>query len=188
VTNQVQYPQVGVCGLSCRLCPRFHTDAQSKCDGCKTASRMGAGCPFITCAVKKKGIEFCWQCEDCASCEKWQQHRELGKQYDSFICYRALEANIDFIHRHGIEQFEKYQKKKEQLLTAMLREFDDGRSKSYYCIAATVLTGEELQLALETAHRQTASADKKERAYCLHTILDNMSARIGVPFKLRKSR
>jgi hypothetical protein len=25
---------------------------------------MAVGCPFITCAVKKKGIEFCWDCEE----------------------------------------------------------------------------------------------------------------------------
>jgi len=33
---------------------------------------MAAGCPFITCAVKKKGIEFCWDCEENKTCEKWK--------------------------------------------------------------------------------------------------------------------
>lgn len=56
---QVDYPEIGICGLSCRLCPSYHIEGKSRCAGCKSANRMAVGCPFITCAVKKKGIEFC---------------------------------------------------------------------------------------------------------------------------------
>jgi hypothetical protein len=54
----IQYAEVGVCGLSCRLCSMYHTQTESRCAGCKSYARMAVGCPFITCAVKKKGIEF----------------------------------------------------------------------------------------------------------------------------------
>jgi len=57
----IKFIEVGVCGLSCRLCPTYHSKAESKCAGCKSPDRMAVGCPFITCAVKKKGVEFCWQ-------------------------------------------------------------------------------------------------------------------------------
>ncbi len=59
---EIKYPQVGICGLSCILCPMYQTDSKSKCEGCKSETRMIIGCPFITCAIKKRGIEFCWEC------------------------------------------------------------------------------------------------------------------------------
>ena len=106
---------------------------------------MGAGCPFITCAVKKKGIELCTDCPEGETCERWKRHRELSKTVDSFVCYQKLEDNIRSIKRHGIEAFEETQEKRCRLLGEMLAEFDDGRSKSFYCIAATVMEPEELE-------------------------------------------
>jgi len=26
----IKYPEIGICGLSCRLCPRYHTESKSK--------------------------------------------------------------------------------------------------------------------------------------------------------------
>jgi len=43
----IKYPEIGICGLSCRLCPRYHTESKSRCGGCKSEFRMSAGCPFI---------------------------------------------------------------------------------------------------------------------------------------------
>lgn len=185
VTAEVKYPQVGVCGLSCRLCPRYHTQTKSRCGGCKTESRMAAGCPFITCALKKRGIEFCWQCEDHGSCGRWRTRREHGKHRDSFVCYRALEANIAFVQQYGVERLEEAEKVREQLLAIMLRDFNDGRSKTYYCIAATVLTVGQLRDALDTAEQQSAGCEAREGVRLLHAVLDEMAAGEGVPLKLR---
>ncbi|NLL53126.1 MAG: DUF3795 domain-containing protein [Peptococcaceae bacterium] len=77
----IKYPKMGICGLSCQLCPMYHTDANSRCEGCKSKSRMTLGCPFITCAIKKKEVEFCWECKESPNCEKWRKHREAGAEY-----------------------------------------------------------------------------------------------------------
>ncbi|MDM7991832.1 MAG: DUF3795 domain-containing protein [Candidatus Fermentibacter sp.] len=66
----MNHPEIGICGLSCRLCPRFHTAGTSRCEGCRGGNRVAAGCPFITCAVKRRGIEFCWDCGDACTCER----------------------------------------------------------------------------------------------------------------------
>ena len=149
----ISYPEIGICGLSCRLCPTYNTEATSRCGGCKSESRMAVGYPFITCAVRRKEIEFCWDCEENQACEKWKKHRELGKQYDSFKCYQKLEDDINFIQANGVDRFEEQQRSRERILTEMLREFNEGRSKSYYCIAATVLEIEELRNALDNARK-----------------------------------
>ena len=126
---EIRYPEIGICGLSCRLCPSYHADGPSRCGGCKTESRMGAGCPFITCALKKKSVEFCWDCDEHETCEKWKKHREAGKNADSFTCYQNMEEDIAFIQKNGIEAFEQIQKTRERLLVEMLQEFNEGRSK-----------------------------------------------------------
>lgn len=179
------YPEIGICGLSCRLCPRYHTDGESRCFGCKTESRMAAGCPFITCA-RKKDVEFCVDCPEGHTCDRWKKHREAGKSHDSFKCYQRLEDDVAFIQEHGIQQFEEAQKSREALLKIMLREFNDGRSKSYYCIAATVLSPEELRDALDEARRKIAGTDVKSRSKALHEALDKAAARSGCILKLRK--
>jgi len=186
VNIQIKYPEIGICGLSCRLCPRYHTESKSKCGGCKSEFRMSAGCPFITCAIKKKGIEFCWQCEENESCEKWTKHREFSKRVDSFICYQKLEDDIVFIKKNGVNEFEKIQKKREDLLKVMLQEFNEGRSKSYYCIAATVLEIEELEEILNKAKKDSTGLEIKEKSKMLHSILDEIAKRKDYYLKLRK--
>ena len=182
---KIRYPEIGICGLSCRLCPHYHTEGASRCRGCKTESRMGAGCPFITCALKRKGIEFCWDCEENETCEKWTKHKEAAKKADSFTCYQKLEDNIACIRTNGADEFEEMQKKRELLLQEMLREFNEGRSKSYYCIAATVLEMGELEEALTKAHKGSRGLGMKERSKVLHFILDEIAKQRNYYLKLR---
>ena len=182
----IQYPEIGICGLSCRLCPMYNAQTSSRCAGCKSPGRIAVGCPFITCAVKKKGIEFCWDCPQDSTCEKWRKHREAGKLHDSFKCYQRLEADIAFIRKRGVVEFEKDQKTREQLLTEMLQHFNDGRSRSCFCIASTVLEIGELKDALTKAAVQSRNLPPKEKAKVMRSILDSISREKGYLLKLRK--
>lgn len=182
----IKYPEIGICGLSCRLCPRYHTEGDSRCGGCKSEYRMAAGCPFITCAIKKKHVEFCGECGDRLTCDKWKKHRDAGKLHDSFKCYQKLEDDIVFIQEHGLRQFEEAQMDRETLLKIMLHEFNEGRSKSYYCIAATVLPIDELKDTLHAIRRAHGEADIKTRSRALHSALDKVAAQTGHVLLLRK--
>lgn len=182
----IRYREIGICGLSCRLCPRHHTIGESKCGGCKSEYMLAVGCPFITCAVKRKGIEFCWSCEESKTCEKLRKQKEFGKQHDTFTCYQKLEDNIFFIQNKGIDEFEKEQKMKEELLKKMLLEFNEGRSKTYYCIAVTVLGIEELKEALNEAKKKTQGLEIKEKSRILHSMLDELAEKKHNCLKLRK--
>jgi len=147
---------------------------------------MGAGCPFITCAVKRRGIEFCWQCAEKDACEKWRKHRAFGAERDTFKCYQKLGDNIDYIQRNGVGAFEEAQKVRARLLGAMLQEFNEGRSKSYYCLAATVLEVGELEAALVQARRDSAELEIKDKSKLLHSILDEIAEEKRYYLKLRK--
>jgi hypothetical protein len=185
VPMRIKHPEVGICGLSCRLCPTYQSTAASRCGGCKSPGRMQVGCPFITCAVKKRGVEFCWECPDHAACPKWAAHRKHGRSRDSFVCYQRLEDTIAGIERRGLAAFVADQKKRERLLEAMLRDFNEGRSKSYYCIAATVMTVPELSRALTAARQAARGMDVKTRARILHAILDKIASSRKYNLKLR---
>jgi hypothetical protein len=147
---------------------------------------MGAGCPFITCAVKRKGIEFCWDCPENSFCEKWASHRAFSLEHDTFVCYQRLENNISFIRENGERAFEKEQKTRERLLREMLRDFNEGRSKRYYSIAAAVMEIAELEEALRQAGNDSKGKDLKARARVLHGILDETAENKKYLLKLRK--
>jgi hypothetical protein len=68
----------------------------------------------------------------------------------------------------------------------MLRDFNEGRSKSYYCIAATVLEIEELKGALTRAKKESDGLNVKRRSKVLHSILDSIAGKKSYCLKLRK--
>lgn len=182
----IQYPKIGICGLSCRLCPSYHARGPSRCAGCKSADRIAVGCPFTTCAVKKRQIEFCWNCGESKSCQRWGNHRKAGRRRDSFVCYQKLEDNIAFMQRGGVGVFEREQKTREKWLIEVLNGYDDGRSKTYYSIAATVMEIEELRTALSQAGSQSAGFGRKEKSKQLHLIQDHIAEKRHYSLRLRK--
>jgi hypothetical protein len=148
---------------------------------------MAVGCPFITCAVKRRGIEFCWECEESVSCGRWAGHRACGREHDSFVCYAALEDNIAAIERDGIDAFVAGQRQREALLREMLEQFNEGRSKTYYSIAVTVLDPAEVRSALDAARQDMAGeADVRVRSKALHARLDEIASTRGLRLALRK--
>jgi hypothetical protein len=182
----VRWLEIGICGLSCRLCPMYHIKGENRCGGCKSESRKFVGCTFINCAIKKKGIEFCWDCEENVSCDKWKKHREFSKNRDSFVCYQRLENNVHFIQKYGVEEFDRVQRIRGKLLNEILQEFNEGRSKSYYCIASTVLEISELEKALREAKKQSEGLAIKEKAKIMHQILNSSAETKNYYLKLRK--
>lgn len=147
---------------------------------------MGAPCPFHNCAIKKKGIEFCGFCDENTTCDRWRKFREMGKQHDSIVCYQKLEDNIAFIQKNGMDEFEKQQETREQLVRSVLSEFNDGRSKTFYCIAATVLEIGELEKVLEEARAASMNLDLKAKAEVMHSLLNKIAKNKNYLLKLRK--
>ena len=180
------YIEIGVCGLSCRLCPAYYRETKSKCEGCKSEYRMGAACPFHNCAVKKKGISYCGFCDEKDTCARWRKFREAGKQHDSILSYQRLEDNINCIETIGIEAFEKQQETRERLLREILMEFNEGRSKTFYCIAATVIEIDELESALAKAHAKSKGLDIKAKSEVMHSVLNEIAENKNYSLKLRR--
>jgi hypothetical protein len=186
IPEHMKYLAIAACGLSCVICPGYVMTTKSRCPGCKTDWRLGGPCSILYCIAKKDDIEFCWQCPDCETCEKWNRHREYSRQYDSFISYYALEDNVAYQREHGAKAFEKRQAEKAKLLHELLDEFNEGRSKSYFCVAATMLEADELKSALKKGRLESTGLEIKPKAKLMHTILDGIAEEQGITLKLRK--
>jgi len=181
-----EFTEIGICGLSCRLCPARYREGASRCGGCKSPERIKVGCSFIRCIRDKPGLEFCGSCGQSRGCGKWAKHRAYSKKGDSFVCYQGLERNIAFIRKQGLAAFEKAEKRRQALLEHMLEGFNEGRSKTCYSIAATVMEPEELERALDEAERESAGMGIEGRSRALHAALDAIASRKKYHLKLRK--
>jgi hypothetical protein len=68
----------------------------------------------------------------------------------------------------------------------MLAEFNEGRSKSFYCIVATVLDIQEITQAIAMAKNKSVGKDMRSRSKDLHMVLDRIAEQRNCSLKLRK--
>jgi hypothetical protein len=184
-----QYYTIGCCGIDCGLCPRYYTEGSSRCPGCfgKNFAKKHPACSFITCCVKKKRLEVCTECNEYP-CSKFS--KETGEM-DSFVTHRNVPANLCFIKQNGLNDFITQQKKRIELLEMLLKEYDDGKSKSFYCIACTLLSIDSLHESVylsreEIISKKIADDDKKSKAQIIHGALNRAADLEKVELKLRK--
>jgi hypothetical protein len=188
--NSKTYPTIGACGIDCGLCPRYHTRTASRCPGCAPEGFLDIGgqwCKMTRCAVRDRGYET------CADCAEFPCHRFEGWDVaDSFVSHLSSIANLRAIREHGIQAFAAQQRMRIQLLETMLNEFDDGRSKSYCCLAAALLPLDVIDQCLQEARRVVNTSairedDRKGRAKVLHRVMDLAAEQSSISLRLRKA-
>lgn len=184
------YPTIGCCGIDCGMCPRYYTVGSSRCPGCCGSDFFNKhpSCPLITCCVKKKELEVCAQCSEFP-CPKF----EGGGSRESFVTHKASISNLNLIKEHGIEEFARQQKKRIELLETMLNDFDDGRSKSFYCISAALLPIADLETSLNKTEQKMRTNsirrdDIKARAGILREFLRELADERGIELRLGQNR
>jgi hypothetical protein len=181
------YPTIAVCGLDCGLCPRYYTAGKSRCPGCGGPgfAAKHPSCSFITCCVKKKGLETCGECPEfpCAKFKSEEAYR--ATESPSYPPARKMLPNLCFIREHGTARFLRQQRRRIGLLESMLGGFDDGRSRSFYCRAAALLEPRGVEAALRRARREINAAgfpshDAKARAKLLRALLIEHASSDGI--------
>ncbi len=184
-----KHPVVGACGLSCGLCPRYYTEGPSRCPGCGGPDFFNKhpSCGFFTCCVKEKGLESCGQCCDLDNCPRVLKNLEAAKEHDSFISYRPLAGNLIFIRGKGIGEFVRLEKEKIAFLKELLKQYDDGRSKSFLCLSCQLLPIDSLKNIVNAASNVISQEnDAKNRARVLKEAISELAETLGVSLKLRR--
>lgn len=180
---------LGCCGLDCGLCPRFYTSGPSRCPGCcgEDFFNKHPSCPFVTCCAKKKDLEVCAQCDEYP-CTKFDKETGLT---DSFITHRKVRDNQKAIQESGLDAFIEQQAQRIAILEKMLEHYDDGKSKSYYCIAAALLSLDGLARSIQGAEQEVRDrsidrSDFKTKAKVLRQFLEDTAQGENAELKLRK--
>jgi len=182
------YPIIACCGLDCGLCPTYYTKGPSKCPGCCGPDFFSKhpSCSIITCCVKKNGFETCAECSEfiCSKLKGWDI-------YDSFICHRVSLANLSFISKKGIEAFLSQQNKRIKLLERMLEYFNEGRSKSFFCLATALIPITDLEHSLNGSQLKIKndgimSDDFKTKSKILKECLNHYANKRKIRMKLIK--
>lgn len=159
----------------------------SRCPGCCGPEFFGKhpSCSFITCCVKKKNLEVCAECSDfpCSKFKSEEEYRQL-KESSSYPSYKKVMPNLNFVKEHGIEKFAEQQKKRIKSLETMIADFDDGRSRSFYCKSVALLDLAALENSLDKAIERIETGninpnDTKTKAKILRGMLAGI-ANIGL--------
>lgn len=99
--------------------------------------------------------------------------------------------NLNFIKEHGIKDFVEQQKKRIKLLEIMIENFDDGRSRSFYCKATAFLDLMNIEDSLDKATQKIKannikSDNTKAKAKILNDILNEIAFKDGIELVKKK--
>lgn len=177
----ITHPIAGCCGIACGLCPRYYTAGVSRCPGCG-----GAGfedkhppCSIKTCCAEKNGLEVCSQCGEFP-CRKYEDREKIER--DSFVTHKRIFPNHEAVMAEGLDGFIGRLNERVSILEEMLDKYDDGRNKSFYCLAAALLSVESLRGALAGASR--TQGDGKIKARALRANLNSLADGENIQLRL----
>ncbi|HBU11175.1 MAG TPA: hypothetical protein DEB31_00070 [Clostridiales bacterium] len=177
-----EYPLVSACGLNCGLCPNHYTKGAFRCPGCGGKDFFNPACAILKCNARHGAIEFCFLCPEYP-CGRYA----AADASDSFITHRNQLRDNAKLQKYGFAAYQAELWEKMEILQALLDIYNDGRRKSFYCVAVNLLPPQELRavmgrLACETGDSQTL----KEKAKYAALLLGEAAQKAGISLKLRK--
>ncbi len=185
-----EYPLFSLCGLNCGLCPRYHTDGASRCPGCggEGFSKKHPTCGVISCSLRHGGVQYCFLCAEYP-CEKLAK----ADRTDSFITHRNMQADFARAGSGGMEAYRQELEKKVSLLQELLAQYNDGRRKSFFCLAVNLLPLADVQAVMKQlaadlppgGKPDDAVARKKKAAQAV-ALFQARAEQRGIPLVLNK--
>ncbi|MCL2827377.1 MAG: DUF3795 domain-containing protein [Oscillospiraceae bacterium] len=177
------YPLFSACGLNCGLCPRYYTVGSSRCPGCagEGFSDVHCSCGMLSCC-QRKGLEYCFECE-AFPCKKY----DGVDTSDSFITHLNQFHDMEKAKRIGMDAYATELNEKISLLEMLLEQYDDGRKKSFFCLAVNLLDIDEIKAVMEQAIDEIGpEATQKEKAATMARLFEAAAAKRDISLKLRK--
>lgn len=138
-------------------------------------------CAVINCNERHDKVEYCFECGEYP-CEKYRAPAAA----DSFISYRNVGADMAAAGR-DLEGYLDGLRKKLRCLEKLINDYDDGRSKGFYCRAANLLPLDELESCMASAESDCRREgwDLKQKASHMRTSLESKAEKIGIDLSLR---
>ncbi len=170
---------LSLCGLNCGLCPLF---LWKYCGGCGNGNQS---CKIARCSIEQGNIEYCFKCKQYP-CEKYQ----FIDQFDSFITHQRQKSDLEKAREIGIDAYNFEQKEKMRILDYLLLNFNDGRKKTFFCVAVNLLELSELQEALNQikSNDNLSVMTEKERCSYVANEFQKIADRRNVELRLHKKK
>jgi hypothetical protein len=113
------------------------------------------------------------------------------QESSSYPSCKKVIPNLNFIKKHGIKKFIEQQRSRIKLLETMIKNFDDGRSRSFFCKATTLLDLTGLTSSLDKATQKIKTDkirqnDVKNKAQILKEIINEIAFKEGVELVKKK--
>lgn len=170
-------PLFSLCGLNCGLCPMR---LGGHCGGCGFGNQP---CALARCSLEHGAIEYCFQCGKYP-CVRY----DCIDEFDSFITHQNQKADLQKAQRIGIEAYNAEQTKKVEILARLLDQYNDGRKKTLFCLAANFLELDELEAVIEQAGSEASELPIKEKAAYISSLFQKCAAEKGIALKLNKRK
>ncbi len=170
---------LSLCGLNCGLCSMR---LGGHCGGCGNGNQS---CTIARCSLEHGPIEYCYECEQYP-CERYQRVDE----FDSFITHRHRKSDLEKAQKNGIENYNFEQKEKVRILEFLLANYNDGRRKTFFCVAVNLLELSDLQEAIWQIkeHKELASFSQKEQALYVVAVLQKIADQRDIKLNLNKKK
>lgn len=166
---------LSLCGLNCGLCTMR---MGGYCPGCG-GGEGNQSCAVARCSLDHGGVEYCFQCGEFP-CARY----ESEDAYDSFITHRNRLRDLERARRDGIEAYHVEQRERQEFLGALLENYNDGRRKALFALAANLLEPEDLREILKQIPSE--GGPLRERAARAAALCREAAARRGIDLRLRK--
>lgn len=166
-----------LCGLNCGLCTMC---LGGYCPGCG-GGKGNQSCAIARCGLDHGGIAYCWQCGEFP-CARYKED-----EYGSFITHQNRLRDLENARRTSMEAYHAEQREKCGILHFLLENYNDGRRKTLFALAANLLELEDLREILERLSDKTAGLPLRERAGRAAALCREAAVRRGIDLRLRKA-
>lgn len=170
-----------LCGLNCGLCPMY---LDHHCPGCGG----GAGnqsCKIAKCSLEHGGLEYCFQCNEYP-CEKYLHIDE----FDSFISHQNQKIDMERAKEIGMDAYNSEQTEKIKMLKHFLSNYNDGRRKTFFCVAINLLDLHDIKKIMRQISRIPDFDNRplKEKSAYVVGLLQDIAEAKNLELKIRKKK
>lgn len=117
-------------------------------------------------------------------CDKYMKFAK----YDSFITHQHYHQDLMKAKDGGIDTYNQEQLEKIDILKIFLEKYNDGRKKSFYCLAVNLLELEELKSLIKQieTNSKLSALTKKEQAKYVFDLFQDLAKQHSLILKLNK--
>jgi len=179
---------MGSCGLYCGLCPRYQSNARSRCLGCHLGEQHSY-CSVYRC-VTKRGFTTCAECSEYP-CERLLRVLGVEKGLDSFVSHKPALPNLDEIKQDGLESFLQEKRKQRLLAEQLISNYNAGRSMTLYCTACALMPPRPIKRVIDKMERsltngQVDRLNQKEVARAMRKLIQGLASELSIDLALRR--